>query len=172
MKYFSGFCLQNEQNLFDFWLEDSDFCVGGFSYGAIKAVEYALNSDIRIDRLILLSPAFFNDRDDKFKRVQLLYFKKDREKYIKNFLKNALGRCDIDLNKYFREGSYSELKELLYYKWEANKIEILLKKGIVIEVILGQNDRIVNVNKALEFFKNLTTTYYIKDANHFLKRCK
>ncbi len=172
MIFFSGFCLENEQNLFKFWLEDSDFVVAGFSYGAIKAVEYSLNLDSRIDRLILLSPAFFNDKDEKFKRAQLLYFKKDKNRYIKNFLQNASSGCNIDLNNYFKEGSYNELKELLYYQWDEKKIERLLKRGITIEVILGGNDKIIDACSALDFFKRVTSTYYIKDANHILKRVK
>lgn len=66
MRYYSGFCLQNEQELFNENIIKSDFCISGFSYGAIKAVEYALNADERIDKLQLFSPAFFNNKDDKY----------------------------------------------------------------------------------------------------------
>jgi len=36
--YFNGFSLQNEEILFQEYLEKSDFVVSGFSYGAIKAL--------------------------------------------------------------------------------------------------------------------------------------
>jgi len=169
MKFFSGFCLQDENELFKCFLQEGDFVVGGFSYGAIKALEYALNSNKRVNRLILLSPAFFNDKSESFKRAQLLYFKKDKKKYIENFLKNAASNSEIDLKKYYKEGDLKELKELLYYKWQKEKLEKLLKKGIAIEVFLGGKDKIINANLALDFFKDLTVTYYIKNANHILK---
>jgi pimeloyl-ACP methyl ester carboxylesterase len=169
MKFFSGFCLQNESELFECFLKKSDFVVAGFSYGAIRALEYTLNTNKRVDRLILLSPAFFNDKKTSFKRAQLLYFQKDKQKYIKNFLKNAASGLDFDFKKYFKDGSLDELKELLYYNWDKQKIEKLINKGVVIEVFLGGEDKIINANSALEFFKDLTTTYFIKRANHILK---
>ena len=58
-KYFNGFSLQNEEELFSEYLLQSELCVAGFSYGAQKAFEYVYKSKERIDRLILLSPAFF-----------------------------------------------------------------------------------------------------------------
>lgn len=59
MRYFSGFCFQNEEALFEPYLIKSDFTVAGFSYGAIKAMEYAFTCKTRIDTLQLFSPAFF-----------------------------------------------------------------------------------------------------------------
>ena len=41
MKYFSGFCLENESELFKSFTCKGDFCIVGFSYGAQKALEYA-----------------------------------------------------------------------------------------------------------------------------------
>ncbi|MDX4071839.1 alpha/beta hydrolase, partial [Aliarcobacter skirrowii] len=34
--FFSGFCFFNESSLFEEYLQDGDFVVSGFSYGAIK----------------------------------------------------------------------------------------------------------------------------------------
>ena len=51
MTYFSGFCLHDEEALFERFLMRNDFCVAGFSYGAIKALNYALTSQKRIDTL-------------------------------------------------------------------------------------------------------------------------
>ncbi len=173
MNYFNGFSLTNEQELFkEFFLENiNTFTLVGFSYGAIKAIEYALNKKSRIDKIILLSPAFFNDKDEKFKKMQLIFFAKNKEKYINNFLDNISNK-DKSIYKYKKEGSKRELKELLYYEWKEEKIKYLLEKGIEIEVFLGEKDKIINSNKALEFFQNLTTTYFIKNANHILKEVK
>ena len=169
MVYFSGFCLQNESELFDFWIEKSDFSVVGFSYGAIKAVEYCLNSNKRVDRLILLSPAIFNNRDEKYKKMQTIFFTKDKNRYIKNFFANATKNSKINIDKYFKLGTKEELKELLYYNWSLEKLKKIKKKGVIIEVILGENDLITDAIYAKDFFQKEAIVYFIKNANHFLK---
>jgi len=170
MQYFSGFSLQNEQELFDFWLKGcSNYCVAGFSYGAIKAVEEVLNSNKRVDRLILLSPAYFNDKKESFKKTQLIYFKKDAKNYINNFLENVAYGSKIDLNSYLKVGEYKELKELLYYNWDIKKLEKIATNGTKIEVFLAQNDKIINSKEALKFFEKVASVYFIKNANHILK---
>ena len=68
MRYFNGFSLSNEEKLFSDYLVDSDLCIGGFSFGALKAFEHVYNSKERIDRLILLSPAFFQNYRNREKR--------------------------------------------------------------------------------------------------------
>jgi predicted esterase len=82
MIYFSGFCFQNEQILFENFLLKNDFTVAGFSYGAIRAFEYALKNRHRIDTLQLFSPAFFQDKSESFKKLQLLAFQKNNNKLI------------------------------------------------------------------------------------------
>ena len=166
--YFSGFCLKNEDELFDEYLIKNDFTISGFSYGAIKAFEYALVTQKRIDKLQLLSPAFFNDKDTKYKRMQLMFFKKDNKTYCENFLNNC-GLNKIQSKKYFQMGSFEQLNELLYYVWDKDKLETLLKKGIKIEVFLGADDKIINSNKAKEFFRDFGYIYYIKNIGHILK---
>ena len=168
MLFFSGFCLQNEAKLFDFWLNDSNYTVAGFSYGAIKATEYVLNSKSRVDRLILLSPAFFNDKDKKFKKMQLFYFAKDKDKYIKNFINNITSGSKIDISNYLKEGSKEELKELLNYQWDIEKLKKITNQGTIIEVILGSKDKIINSKSAKDFFEQIATVYCIKNANHIL----
>ncbi len=168
MRYFSGFCLQNESALFNFWLVRTDFTVAGFSYGAIKAVESILEQKGRADRLILLSPAFFNDKDEKFKRMQLLYFKKEKQAYINNFINNARADSSLDLTLYLKEGSEAELKELLFYNWQKEKLQKIAEQGTIIEVILGGKDKIINPNAAKEFFQDFATVYWVKEGNHFL----
>jgi len=168
MKFFSGFSLQNEEELFRDFLVDSKFSVAGFSYGAIRAFEYVFNSKERIDRLILLSPAFFQNKSRAFIKTQLRYFKLDRESYIKNFLENVAYPSDIDLRKYLKVGTLSELEELLAYKWERERLEELKSSGVDIEVFLGERDKIIDSNEAKEFFSKVTTTYLLKGRGHIL----
>ena len=173
-KFFSGFSLQNEEELFSEYLIDNDFTVSGFSYGATKAFEYALESKKRIDTLQLFSPAFFQAQDKKFKRMQLIFFKKDKNAYCKNFLENIiypsiLNKNDsFNINNYFVEGSLKELEELLNYTWEEEKINKVLEKGINIEIYLGEKDKIIDSKAALEFFKKFSTVYFIKEKGHIL----
>lgn len=169
MHYFNGFCLFGEEELFESWLDSSDFTVAGFSYGAIEALEYALKTKSRVDRLILLSPAFFNNKDRKFKRLQLLYFNKDKNSYIDNFLNNISSGSNIYIKRYFKEGGKEELEKLLYYNWDIKKLQKLVSSGVTIEVVLGENDKIIDANRAREFFEDVAVVYYIKGANHLLK---
>jgi pimeloyl-ACP methyl ester carboxylesterase len=169
MKFFSGFSLKGEEELFKFWLNSSKFTVAGFSYGAIKAFEYTLNSKKRIDRLILLSPANFMDKDEKFKRLQLISFKRDKKSYIENFIRNISEGSTIDMSRYLKEGSFEELKELLYYRWDLDKLKSIRDRGVKVEVILGEEDKIVDSKLSLELFNgSVDALYYIKRANHIL----
>jgi predicted alpha/beta hydrolase family esterase len=165
--YFSGFSLQNEQELFEEYLVQNDFTLSGFSYGCIKLVEYALESNTRINKIQLFSPSYFNDKDDKFKRMQLMFFKKDTSAYANNFLKNC-GFSEENKNKYFSLGTFEELKELLYYEWQKEKLQALKDKGIEIETYLGGEDKIIDSKEALEFFRKFGDVYFIKDAGHIL----
>ena len=90
--YFNGFSLKNEKELFENYLIENDFTVSGFSYGAIKALLYAnklIQQKQRVDLVQLFSPAYFNDKDSKFKRTQLIFFQKDNKRYCKKFLNNC-----------------------------------------------------------------------------------
>ena len=165
--YFSGFSLKNEQELFNQYVEQSDFVVSGFSYGAIKALEYVISTDKRVDKLQLFSPAYFNDKDKKYKRMQLMYFKKDATLYCNNFLKNS-GFSQGQYSRYFNMGTYEELDELLNYQWDAEKLEQLVSKNITIEVFLGSEDKIIDSTEALEFFRKFSEVYYIKNKGHIL----
>ncbi len=166
--YFSGFCLKEEKELFSEYLIENDFTISGFSYGAIKAFKKALNSQERVDLIQLFSPAFFQDKDKKYIRMQLMFFKKDSKSYCDSFLKNIAYPKNIDTLKYFKQGTYEELEELLTFTWEKEKLEKLLKKGTKIEVYLGLEDKIIDANKAKEFFKEFATIYYIINAGHIL----
>ncbi len=167
-KYFSGFCFFEESELFQDYIIQNDFTVSGFSYGAVKAFEEVLNSNNRVDKLQLFSPAFFQTQNEKFKRTQIMYFKKDANAYCQTFLSNVLSPLDLDISKYFKLGSIEELQELLYYEWSEEKLQKLIEKGVKIEVYLGGNDKIIDASKAQEFFKEFATVYYIKEKGHLL----
>ena len=97
MHYFNGFSLQNEENYFKEYLNKSELCVAGFSYGAQKAFEYVYKSKERVDRLILLSPAFFQTQKPSFVRTQLRYFEAGQEAYVKQFCQNVASPSSVDL---------------------------------------------------------------------------
>lgn len=166
--YFSGFCFKNESELFNEYLESNDFTVCGFSYGAIKAFEEVLSTNQRVDKLQLFSPAFFQTFDDKFKRTQVMYFKKDANAYVKTFLQNVIYPSNLDISKYFELGTSKQLEELLNYNWSEEKLQELVDKGVKIEVYLGGVDKIIDSSKAKDFFKNFATVYYIKEKGHLL----
>ena len=168
MKYFSGFCLCHEEALFEPYLIQSDMTVAGFSYGAIKAFEYALSATHRIDTLQLFSPAFFMDKDAKFKKLQTLSFSKNPHAYCDNFLTNVTAPSTINISSYFEQGNLEALSELLHYTWEPSKLQALVDKGIVIEVYVGECDAIINALAVKEFFVPFATVYYFKSVGHIL----
>jgi len=168
MKYFNGFALQGEERFFESYLIKSDFCVAGFSYGAQLAFEYAYKTNKRIDRLLLLSPAFFQHHKSSFIRTQLRYFKSDQQAYTQQFLKNVAYPSSIDLKPYLNIGRYEELKSLLTYIWDKDKMMALQKRGVTIEVFIGGKDKIVDAQKSFEFFSKINTAYYFKEQGHLL----
>jgi len=169
--FFSGFCLKNEGELFKDVLIKNDFTIAGFSFGCQKAFEYTLATEARIDLLQLFSPAFFQNKDKKYKRMQLMYFKKNPKKYSNNFLFNSTFPSSLELNEYFSMGTYDELNALLTYVWNRQSLEKLLKKGTKIEVFLGGEDKIIDTAEAGQFFKEFASVYYLKNAGHVLKSC-
>lgn len=170
MLYFNGFSLQNDHEHFKSYLVDSDLCVAGFSYGAQKAFDYVCNSKERIDRLILLSPAFFQSKKQSFIRTQLRYFEAGQDAYVDQFLKNTAYPSTTDLSAYLKIGSKEELEALLTYQWDEEKIKKVQEKGTVIEVFLGGKDKIIDARETLDFFAPLVTSYYIKDVGHLLRK--
>jgi pimeloyl-ACP methyl ester carboxylesterase len=168
LNYFNGFSLCNEAALFSEYLIESDLCVAGFSYGAQQALEYVLHTKERVDRLILLSPAFFQTQKPSFVRAQLRYFDVGRDAYVSQFLQNVAYPSSIDLSPYLCVGDKNELEALLGYIWEEKKIRAVQERGTVIEVFLGGRDRIIDAAAAHDFFAPLCVTYYIKEAGHLL----
>jgi len=169
MKYFNGFSLRDEESLFTEQLVESRYVVAGFSYGAQKAFEYVYNSKERVDRVILISPAFFQNHKKSFIKSQLRYYKADREAYTEQFLKNVSYPSSLDLSGYLSSGSYEELEALLSYVWERDKIEELQRRGVIIEVFIGAEDKIVDSKMSFDFFSEFATVYFVKGVGHLLR---
>ena len=167
MRYFSGFGFCGEEELFSEFLAQGEYCIAGFSYGAQRALKEALAYKGRIQKLQLLSPAFFNDKNEAFKRAQLRAFRLDSHAYLERFFVMCGG--DEEARGYFTGGSEEELRELLYYEWRAEDFSLLQSLGIEIEVLLGANDEIINPKRALEFFRPLNVRIlWLKNRSHLL----
>jgi hypothetical protein len=170
MKFFSGFSLQKEAHFFEPFIAESDYSVCGFSYGSIKAFEYVeklLSEGKRVDRLQLFSPAFFQSKDEKFKRLQLMAYRKNEDEYLRQFLNACF--LPYERREVVRDVTVlEELEELLNYEWNKNALHTLCESGVIIEVYLGGRDQIVDSIAAKEFFLDVATVTLIKEGNHFL----
>ncbi len=173
MNFFNGFSLHGEEELFKSFIKESDFTICGFSLGAVRAFEHVYNSKKRVDLLQLFSPAFFQDRDERFKRVQTISYQRDKESYIEQFLKNVSYPSGIDLSSYlkFRSSDKDDLKKLLYFTWSRSRLDKLRRRGVEIEVYLGGEDKIIDSKTAYEFFREFATVYFIKSGGHILEEC-
>lgn len=171
MKFYSGFSLKNEEYLFFDYIKTSEYTICGFSYGSIKALEAtkkALRDGQRVDTLQLLSPVFFESKDEKFKRLQLISYKKSEELYMKQFISSCFAPWQKKIVEHVNT-TLDELRELLEYKWSLDELKHILDSGVKIEVYLGGEDRIIDINAANKLFLQVATVTYIKDANHFLQ---
>ncbi|WP_428738669.1 pimelyl-ACP methyl ester esterase BioV [Sulfurimonas sp.] len=172
MQFFSGFSLKNEEYLFTPYIKRSDFTVCGFSYGAIRALEYvqeALKQKKRVDTLQLFSPAFFQTKDEKFKRLQLMSYKKNKELYLENFINFCFEPYERKIVEFNSSDTIDELKRLLEYEWDLEALKKIIDAGVIIEVYLGFEDKIIDAEGAYSFFKQVTNVTSIKKANHFLQ---
>ena len=174
MKFYSGFSLLNDKEFFKDYMQESNLDIYGFSYGAIAAFEQAYQSVVceakRVDRVVLFSPAFFQNKPQSFKRVQLQGFAKNPSKYKKKFLQSCFFPCEALSMEHNQDGK-EELEELLFYEWSEAKLEQLKDKGVIVEVYLGEKDAIIDTGEAFEFFVAFAEVHLIKDANHFLQKC-
>jgi len=171
MKFFSGFSLQNENYLFDKYIKKGAYTVGGFSYGAIKAFQYVkdeLEKGKRIDTLELFSPAFFQTKDTKFKRLQLMAYKKNEMLYLNQFINKCFDPYEKKIVEHTAT-TVDQLDELLNYQWSLDSLEEIKRLGVEIEVYVGEKDAIVDAEATREFFKEVATLTYLKNANHFLQ---
>jgi len=169
MQFYSGFSLKDDKKFFTSLMQDNEFYIYGFSYGAIKAlytVKEKIQNQKRVDKLILFSPAFFQTTTEKFKRLQLLSFKKDKSRYMDNFLRNCFFP-HIEKKVTLFDATEDELKELLYFQWIDDMILEITEKGVILEVYLGEKDAIIDVEGAYNFFKRFGDVILIKNANHF-----
>jgi len=171
MKFYSGFSLKNEEYFFKSFIKSSNYTACGFSYGAIKAFEFVkkqLACGKRIDTLQLFSPAFFQSKSDSFKKLQLRSFSKNPHNYLNTFINSCFfPHAKMDVKRV--DGSLDELEELLYYEWSILELIDICNKGVKIEVYLGAEDKIIDAQSVKEFFKEVATLTYIKNANHFLQ---
>jgi len=171
MLFFSGFSLQNAEYLFSEYLSQSDYSLSGFSYGAIKAFKRAkelLDSGKRVDRLQLISPAFFQTKSSKFKRLQMLAYSKNEQEYMKQFIDACFYPYEKKIIEYKKTTS-EELDELLNYEWNLEELQKLVDRGLKLEVYLGSEDKIIDIESAREYFLQVASLTYVKDANHFLQ---
>ncbi len=171
MQFYSGFSLVREEYLFDEFLNKSQYCVSGFSYGAIKAFKHVkeqLASRKRVDTLQLISPSFFQTKNDKFKRLQMLAYSKDGSVYMNQFISACFHPYEKKIVEH-KKTTVEELSELLNYEWDLEELQKLVEKGVKLEVYLGGKDAIIDAQNAREFFLQVATVTYIKDANHFLQ---
>ncbi len=171
MKFYSGFALEKDDVFFEDLIQESPFFIYGFSYGAIKAylhVKKAMEEGKRVDRLVLFSPAFFQTKSEKFKRLQKMAYRKNKEQYLQNFLYSCFAPYTLK-EITLKNSSLEELEELLEYKWDINGFQKLKNQGVAIEVYLGGKDNVIDVDGAYEFFTQIADVTYIKKANHFLQ---
>jgi len=171
MKFYSGFSLKNDTHFFSDYINSSVYTVSGFSYGAIKAFNYAkeaLKCGERVDTLQLFSPAFFQTKSEKFKKLQLIGFKRDKNSYLENFIGSCFSPHTQSTVEH-TESSSLELEELLKHEWILSDLQELTNSGVNIEVYLGEKDSVIDVENAKEFFLEVSTLTYIKNANHFLQ---
>ena len=152
-------------------LQRTDFTYSGFSYGAIKAYKKVLSlveENKRVDKLQLLSPAFFQTKSEKFKRLQLMGYTRNTQRYLQEFMALCFAPYEVEVVQHATT-SKEELEELLYFQWNMQDLEKIEHAGVVIEVYLGGKDQIIDAKSAKEFFQNVATVTYIKNANHFLQ---
>lgn len=165
--FYSGFCLNGEEGLFDEFLPSFGEYIAGFSYGSIAALKFAAqNKDVA--KLILLSPAYYTHKSADFKEAQIAAFETDPALYRLKLLKKS-GLSEEEGKRYGIPGTSAELRELLYFDWNASEIASVSHRGVKIEVFIGGNDRVVEPEASAEFFRQYGSVYYLKNKNHILR---
>ncbi|NPA60119.1 MAG: pimelyl-ACP methyl ester esterase BioV, partial [Epsilonproteobacteria bacterium] len=146
MQYFNGFSLIGEEYLFKEYINTSEYCVCGFSYGSIKAlneVKKRLLNSQRVDTLQLFSPAFFQTKDAKFKRLQILSYNKNELLYLKKFMASCFYPHEQKIVQQIKTNT-DELDELLEYIWNLDDLKKVIDAGVKLEVYLGQKDMVID----------------------------
>ena len=168
MRFYSGFALSDDQHFFDPYLKHSDYTVAGFSYGAIKAAQYVANTNERIDTLQLFSPAFFQTKKESFRRLQMGGYIKDTQRYLDNFLTSCFAPSPVAPVS-IGSNDAQTLEELLYFEWTSELMESIRSRGTRIEVYLGLEDQVIDVEGARDFFLPYASVTTIRKGNHFLQ---
>lgn len=171
MKYFGDFCFSDDMALFNHIIDSynlvGQYNVFGFGYGAQKAVSYALESKQRIERLVLFSPMFLNDKSIDFKRQQILSFNNNTALYMKLFLENI--GFTKELESYLQSPKVEDLKAGLDYQFSIDIMYEIVRKGILVNVFFGMKDCIIDVDSASAFFAKNAIVYLLKKCNHLLR---
>ena len=171
MQFYSGFALQEDAKLFKNVLKDTQYSVAGFSYGAIHAVEYAyqrIQNNIRIDRVQLFSPAFFNTQSERFKVMQLRAYEKNAQAYLRKFISNCYHpSTNLELLSWGPH-TKDQLHELLFYTWQSKKLEVLTQHNVAVDVYLGAQDAIIDAQACEAFFAPFAVVHVHKNRGHFL----
>nr|WP_275856259.1 hypothetical protein [Sulfurimonas sp. MAG313] len=100
--------------------------------------------------------------------MQNMYFSKDKEGYLQNFLSSSFLPAPIHKEVKLIDPKAQDLEELLSFVWKTDELKTLQCKGIKIQVYLGSKDKIINSAKAKEFFLPYADTYMINGAGHTL----
>lgn len=167
MHFYSGFSLRNESGCFAPWLKEDAYTVAGFSYGAIKALEFAMKSSQRIERLQLFSPAYFCNKTEAFRKLQLKAYRRNSTAYLSRFIESCFAPYPVK-NVETADDGIGALETLLYYPWSESLLLTLKERGVRIEVYLGEKDAVIDSEAARHYFVPYATVYTIKNANHFL----
>lgn len=165
--FYSGFCLSGEEGLFDSYLPAFGDFVAGFSYGSIKAVKHALENE-SVKNLLLLSPAYYSHKTDDFRDTQIAAFEADPELYKLKLLKKS-GLKEEEGQRYGKDGTIAELKELLYFDWDCAGLDALRQRGVRVEVFIGSADRVVESIPSQDFFAEYAKVYLLEGKNHILR---
>lgn len=175
----NGFFFQKELIFLKNFVHKGIYDISGFGFGAQKAYDEAflrISRGRRVNKLILLSPAFFGNgkMNQSDKILQIKAFEENKKIYTFNLLKlmgeeNNLMEKNPTSKDFVLKIKSSDLYSMFDYIWDKKKIETLSYRGVSTEIYLGGKDKTINALKISEFFAPHATIYLIKKANHFLK---
>jgi hypothetical protein len=169
MTFYSGFGFDTKSRWFEPWLDHSDYCIAGFSYGAIKATQAVANATHRVDRLQLFSPAFFQTHSEGFKRLQRKGYRHDPVSYMQTFTQQCFAPYAVPDGVVNTATDAKDLETLLAHEWSAEQFEAIVARGVTIDVYLGGQDQIIDASGARAWFTQYATVYWFTHANHFLQ---
>lgn len=166
MPYFGGFGLKGESGLFEEILQDdilNPYVAVGFDVGCVEALKYTedcLKSQLRIQKLILISPLFCHLLDSvNYENVQNYWA-----------LSVQPTHCFDTIKPYVKNHKSMLTKQhfLFSFKWERKTFDILNKNGIEINVYLGGIDPLIESTKTLDFFKAFASVWIYRHYAHLL----